>query len=170
MRLLLTVFISCLAIGLAGCPEPDGGDDDDLCFDASECDWDQFCHEAECEDVFGRSFRVVVIEGTASTSVDWDTGGGAPDPYVRVAFDGEACATSVSDDDFFPSWDEYCTFVIDSGGHLTIDMYDEDLTDDDGMLLYEAVGNDEILELVRGGTFELTSDLASLTFRIDPDF
>ena len=171
MKRSTLVLLASVPWMITACPEPNGGgDDDDLCFDSSECDWDQFCHEAECEDIFGRSFRVVVLEGSASTSSDWDTGGGAPDPYVVVGFDGESCATSVKDNEFYPSWDEYCTFVFGSGGHLSIDMYDEDVADDDLMLSYDAAGDDEIAGLVGGAGFELTASVSSLTVRIDPDF
>lgn len=165
------VVIGSLAITSCAGSDPDTAADESGCFTADDCASLQFCHVGRCEDVLGRKFSVVISEASASTSANWDVGGGAPDPFVVVSSTGARdCVTSTKNDDFSPAWVEHCEFVLGVGGDLTIAMFDEDLSANDIMLTFTASGSDELVELVVNRTSVLSNDNASLVFELVPTF
>lgn len=160
---------------LFGCGKSGGakgnGGQGDGCSDSYECGDLEFCNAGSCDEVAGRSFFVSADRGTAATNGDWDTGGGAPDPFVMIFLDGDLqCYTSTEDDTFEPGWGEGCDVNFESGGELEFDMYDEDVSDDDVMLYYVASGTDDLVTLARDGSDIFSNDYASLTISVTPEF
>lgn len=166
-------------VGLSACGgnDFDGRDgsgsllgEDDGCDVSDDCDWDQLCDFGTCEDIFGRSFDVVIESASASTGVEWDAFGGAPDLFVVVYSAGDKCATSTKDDNFYPYWNESCSMIIEDGGTLEVEMWDEDTSSHDIVLTYEARGNDELAEVIRWGDNVLSNSQAELSLTFRPDF
>jgi hypothetical protein len=159
-----------LGCGNAGGTKGNGGQGDS-CSDSSECGDLEFCNAGSCDEVAGRSFFVSAKRGTAVSNGDWDTGGGAPDPFVTIFLDGDPqCYTSTQEDTFQPEWGEGCDVVFESGGEIELDMYDEDVSENDVMLYYVASGTDDLVSLARGGTQTVSNDSASLTIAVTPNF
>ena len=79
-------------------------------------------------------------------------------------------ARSVEDDTFNPSWRESCAVVLNEGGKLVIEMYDDDVSYSDLMLTYTARGSDDLVSLVVDEDVTLSNDYASLDLTFRPDF
>jgi hypothetical protein len=69
-----------------------------------------------------------------------------------------------------PRWNEGCDIVFLEGGTLDVDMYDEDLSENDVMLTYSASGSDELVDLVRTEDVELANKLVDLLISVEPAF
>ncbi len=145
-------------------------EEDDTCDSHSDCNSDLFCYDDACDEMFDRNFKITIVSGEASTTTDWDSFGGAPDPFVYFAIGNDDCVTSTEDDNFYPSWNESCTMVLASGSTFEVVMYDEDISEHDIMLTYNAAGNDDLADLVRYGTITLSNSNVELTIRFTPDF
>ena len=161
------VVFGIVACDLGGTGDNEEGESCDSSFD---CDDDLFCHRSECEEIFDRQWEIIIVSGTAESDVDWDALGGAPDPFVLIEMGDDACITSTENDSFFPEWNESCAMVVPSGGTIEVGMYDDDVDISDPMVTFSASGNDELADLVRSEDVTLTSDLASLGIRFQPDF
>ncbi|MED5372577.1 MAG: C2 domain-containing protein [Myxococcota bacterium] len=140
------------------------------CTEHLDCEWNEICHADECEEIFGRSFGIVIESAETETDAGLDSLGGAPDLFVVVEANGDRCRTSVVDDDFFPEWDEVCDMVLSSGGDLIIELYDEDVSTDELVLVFEAQGNDEIAELVQTEYLVFSNSISTVNIQIRPDF
>jgi hypothetical protein len=140
------------------------------CINNYSCDEHQVCVLDACEDIFDRNFEITIVSGEASTAYDWDTLGGAPDPFVSFSMDDDYCETDTQLDTFYPIWNASCTMVVGSGGTFSVEMYDEDLSDHDLMATYSASGNDELAALIREEYVTLSSSISELNIRFEPDF
>ncbi len=166
-RALFSITVALAGVGCGA----NGGGQGHGCSDSFECGDLEFCNAGSCDEVAGRSFFVAAERGTAVSNGDWDAGGGAPDPFVSIFLNGDLqCYTDTEDDTFQPSWGEGCEVVFESGGELEIDMYDEDVSDNDIMLYYVASGTDDLVSLARDGSVTLSTDYATLDISITPEF
>ena len=168
--LFLVIWLPAFACGDGGGKNRGDNEEGDTRESHSDCDSDLLCHNDACDEIFDRNFDVIIVSGEASASADWDSFGGAPDPFVYFAINNDDCVTSSEFDTFFPSWNEGCSMVVASGGTFEVVMFDEDLSEHDTMLTYSASGNDELAELIREETVVLSNNAAELTIRFEPDF
>lgn len=100
-----------------------------------------FCEgTGTCSAAFGRRYNLaltrVQLPSRAPDGSCWDDPGcGAPDPYVQLTVDGVVVATTPAAADLYEGfWDPPAVFEITllAGSGLRLDVYDEDLADDDG--------------------------------------
>lgn len=105
-----------------------------------QCPGSPFCEgTGTCVSAFGRIYRVGIAQAELpdrNPSGDcWDTGCGAPDPYVVLSVDGTVVdRTPTASDTFTPAWSPVFTrdVTIVAGSDLRLDVFDEDIADDDG--------------------------------------
>jgi len=177
------VLVGFVAGGIVGCVYPNGGsgDDDDTC-DAdyhSDCAWDEFCYEEECQLVLGRRYVVTALGAVVGTTKpdgsDWDLGGGAPDLFANFGFDGDEAVTDTQWDSFSADWAQYSTFVLSSGTTFEFNVWDEDTVDHDLAAGVYWEGDDALVRFVREWgltqTFSHPSDSRILMeLSVSPDF
>ena len=176
---------NCCAIsGGGGGGRGGGGDTRSACEtngSHSACSSNQFCHNRECTDVFGRSWRITIVSAAVATTKPdgsaWDFGGGAPDLLAcfDTTFSGDnyAGCTGVVQDQFSATWNWSTTFVMQSGGLVLVDLFDEDLSAEDHILSVLEEGNDALVDLARNaGTPTRWSDGLGneIILRFDPGF
>ena len=65
----------------------------------------------------------VKIDSSKTNGKKWDTGGGAPDVYIKV--DGVSYRNKRCQDAY------YCSFYISERGSVTIEVWDADMVTDD---------------------------------------
>jgi hypothetical protein len=108
--------------------------------DPASCAGDTICSAGVCVPAFGRAYTIIVHSMLISTytpdGLYWDAGGGAPDPYVIIWLDGVSLATtSYVADSFVPMWNEAAPpAIILPGSRLQFDVWDSDVTIDDGIM------------------------------------
>jgi hypothetical protein len=170
-----------LSLLLVGCitVDVDGGSNDDGCSSHDECEWDEFCYDAECQAALDRDYSVSIysaqVDEQKPDGSDWDAFGGAPDLYIKMYMeDGDSCVTDTRDDDFSPTWNQSCSFVFDGSDTFWIEIWDEDISDDDGVFGWYFEASDGMISMARGSGVRQTLDDSSGTieveFRIDPNF
>lgn len=100
-----------------------------------------FCEgTGTCVPAFGRIYRVglthLLLPARRPDGMCWDDPGcGAPDPYVVLRVDGAPVGMTPAGSDLYEGfWTPPAAFdaTILAGGSLRLDVYDEDLTADDG--------------------------------------
>jgi len=156
-------------------------DYDDSC-DAvahSDCEWDEFCYDGECQGALGRRYEVIAswaeVGTTTPEGFDWDAFGGAPDLYADFGLANDIVSTSVVSDSFGATWDEFSFFVLDSGSSFEFYVWDDDLADDDLVAGWYWEGDDALVELVRDWGLQLNyspldDSRIVVSFMIVPDF
>ena len=95
-----------------------------------------------CSVAFGRRYLIgvvaVAVPTTKPSGECWDEPGcGAPDPYVVVSVDDTPILTTLVADDLFEfSYDppEVIETTVAAGSTIRLDVFDEDLAADDGIL------------------------------------
>lgn len=106
------------------------------CTDSSDCGPEEVCVAPTCTSVWGRTYRVTVVDGvfperTPSGDV-WDTGGSAADCYVIVNVDGvRRITTRYIDDTTRPAWNESFDATFFSTSTWQWWVYDDDWGTDD---------------------------------------
>jgi hypothetical protein len=149
------------------------GDGDAECDYSSDCAWDEFCYDGDCEGVLGRRYDVTIISASVPSDGDYDSFGGAPDLTVVFGTStNDACQTTTVDDVFSATWNQACDFVLEDGGYFEIDLIDIDTAEHDLIAGWYWDGSDDIISLVRGYGQSLTVNSGSeqVKFRIEPDF
>ena len=122
-----------------------GLDIEDTCAGEQICDCgaSPFCEgTGTCVPAFGRIYRIgitrVQLPDRRPDGMCWDDPScGAPDPYVLVSVGGSGVGmTTAGSDTFGVTWDPPAVFnaSILAGTAVRLDVYDEDLTSDDGAL------------------------------------
>jgi len=150
------------------------GDTCTECESREVCGYDEICHNASCEGVFGRAHRITILSlEVGSTDPDgdgWDVFGGAPDLLVSFGIVGsEACTTTKVQDAFSASWTESCEFTFTADDTFALEVYDSDLGGDylAAGWLYE--GTEALVALAASGEeMSLSSGDISLTYSVTP--
>jgi hypothetical protein len=169
-------FLILSGISIVACDDGKGkkggnnNEEGDTCDSNNDCESDLICYDDACEDIFDRNFEVIIASGEVSTSGDWDTAGGAPDPFVYFAINNDYCYTSTESNTFYPTWNESCRMVVASGGTFEVIMFDEDISYHDTILTYSASGNDDLADLIRDENVVLSNSYAELIIRFVPAF
>ncbi len=192
---LLRLPLVALLLLAAGCPryvfiddddsawaddDDDDDDDDDAapeCTSHTQCDPDEFCRNEECELVFGRSFRLTVVDGEVepydSTGDNWDTLS-APDPVVVVELDGEVVfETSVLSDTLDPVWNEFDDLVLSQTSLcVAVHDFDDGLKGAPDFIDGSCWSDLAIVGLVRNGGYagSLYEGFSTITFELGPNF
>lgn len=111
--------------------------------DAASCAGDTVCVAGACVAAFGRAYTIVAYDATIPQfkpdGSTWDAAGGAPDPYAVLVLNGTTLGmTSAIQDNFTPVWNQATAPTpVAAGSTFRIDVFDEDLADDDGVLSCE---------------------------------
>jgi hypothetical protein len=138
------------------------------CSSNYECDWDLYCDNSQCNEIFGQNFIVTINEISADTSFEFDSFGGAPDFYVYFGFTSQECTTSVSEDDFFPMINESCTGNVQESDVFSLYVYEADLTSDDLYLYTEINGGSNLSDLIKLEESVFNNDYLSISLSIRP--
>lgn len=148
----------CVGIWLvAACTSEDGGDDiGETCDPAvsTSCGGETICIGQECVQAFGRNYVFTVRSGTFPqfdrSGDPWDAAGGLPDGFVVLTINGTPFTTRAVQDTLTPAWNQATSPTpIPGGTVLLIEVYDEDLTDDDPAWACQA--NPLTADFLRGG-------------------
>ena len=108
--------------------------------DPSTCAGETICLNSQCVAAFGRAYRInaysVVVPQFMPDGSTWDAAGGAPDPYAIITLNGTALGmTAAAQDIFNPVWNMATNPTnIPAGSTLIVDVYDEDIAEDDPVM------------------------------------
>ena len=163
------VFLSVCTL-LAGCVVPGENYASVGCTYDSECTFDEFCYQSNCERALGREYLVTMLSAESY-------GTGLPDLSViyGVSRDGEwseVCETPTDYDTNYPTWNHACSFVISEGQVFRMEVWDTDILFDDIFLTEQWEGVDELVDLISNWGIELVTgnDSVDVIWRIDPLF
>jgi Ca2+-dependent lipid-binding protein len=98
----------------------------------------------------------------------WDTGCGAPDPYVRVSIGQKVTYTSTEKNSFSPKWNEKTNEDVSYEELLKMEvaLFDEDFTSPDLMVVWTAKGNRWEMSQPQSQSFTLTTTDQSINLSI----
>ena len=167
--------------GDGGGREGEGEDEDDLCdgccFDAAtDCRSSEICRfqanesdsePGECLGADGASYLVavgpLVLCERDPDGAEWDAGAGAPDPIIQIVVNGAEAARSVAVQDRFTSFEQefVTTITLRSNDSVTIQVLDEDFTEDDfggGFCLGSACNGPVGVDTLRGFLQDIQGD------------
>ncbi|HVV84846.1 MAG TPA: C2 domain-containing protein [Kofleriaceae bacterium] len=137
--------------------------------DPSTCSGETICLNGTCVAAFGRVYTITVVNGRVPlmdpAGESWDPIGGAPDPYAVVTLNGVNLGmTPVVQDNFNPVWNTAAApQVIPAGSTLFVDMFDQDVDGDDGIVRcsWMPISADTL----HAGTSACTSAIGDITVR-----
>jgi hypothetical protein len=108
--------------------------------DPASCAGETICVGGTCVPAFGRAYRIVAISATVPqrdpNGEAWDVPGGLPDPYAVISLNGTALGMTVTAQDTLnAAWNQgTAPTVIPAGSTVRVDVYDEDIADDDSIV------------------------------------
>lgn len=118
------------------------------------CTGDEICSRPDngtCASAFNRRYLLFAASANVSDRKPdggcWDAACGAPDPFINVYVNDELVGGApTQSDNFSPSWDmELGEATIVRGSRITIQMFDEDLSENDIILNCETVLSADLL-------------------------
>ena len=133
-----------------------------------ECDWDLYCDDFACNEIFGQNFVVTINSISSDSGFDFDAFGGAPDFYVYFGFSSEECTTSVAQDDFYPTFNESCVGNIQESDMFSLYVYDSDVSEDDLFLYTEINGGTNLSDMIKLEEISVSNDYLSLNYTVQP--
>lgn len=102
------------------------------------CSSKELCQSGACALDPSALWGVVISDATIDSSKSWDTlVYTAPDPYVKVTVGAQSGTTSVINDTYTPSWDEYLFSASASDivqGGMSVEVYDDDWPTSDQLM------------------------------------
>lgn len=149
------------------------------CEKSTDCRNNEVCSEQQCTYAFNRFYDFVLIQASVpDTDPDgaaWDVDSGGPDVYAEVGFSGETggCFSHTVFDTTTPFWEEFCAIWVPDHGTLLINLWEEDVGEDDAFIAgfyYEGAAS--FIEVLRADGDAIDArdnyDVASMQFTVQP--
>jgi len=122
---------------------------------------------------FGRAYAIIAYSVTApqlNGTSQWDIDGSPPDPYAIVLLNNQTLGmTNVLTDTNPATWNQATPpTVIPAGSKLEINVYDDDVGTDDGILacVLNPLSADDLHRAVGGQTLGCSGNLGTLVIKV----